>query len=155
LVFNVQRAIFQLYSGRPIYLDISIDSNRWPWKEYLTLIRCFFRVTDRTLHLSGRKAIYHFLYNHLTLLTQLYVRLSILLICGKQTLENTEGAVKNGQSREICNTGYTRRRKTKHNTLCVRHHHTQAYTNNGRKTPTLPQTTGGKDEPRIARMRKS
>ncbi len=28
-------------------------------------------------------------------------------------LENTEGAIKNGQSREIGNIGYTRRRKTK------------------------------------------
>jgi len=33
-------------------------------------------------------------------------------------LENTKGAVKNGQSRETGNKGYTRRRKTKqkHNT---------------------------------------
>ena len=39
-------------------------------------------------------------------------------------LENTEGAIKNGQSRETGNIGYTRRRKTKekHNTICVRHH---------------------------------
>jgi hypothetical protein len=28
-------------------------------------------------------------------------------------LENTEGAIKNGQSRETGNIGYTRRRKTK------------------------------------------
>ena len=31
----------------------------------------------------------------------------------EQTLENTEGAVKNGQSRETDNIGYKRRRKTK------------------------------------------
>jgi hypothetical protein len=34
-------------------------------------------------------------------------------------LENTEGAITNGQSRETCNIGHTRRRKTKqkHNTI--------------------------------------
>jgi hypothetical protein len=38
-------------------------------------------------------------------------------------LENTEGAIKNEQSRETGNLGYTRRRKTKqkHNTICVGH----------------------------------
>jgi len=30
-------------------------------------------------------------------------------------LENTEGAIKNGQSRETGNIGYTRRRKTQYN----------------------------------------
>jgi len=37
-------------------------------------------------------------------------------------LENTEGAIKNGQSRETGNIVYTRRRKTKqtHNTICVK-----------------------------------
>ena len=42
-------------------------------------------------------------------------------------LENTEGAIKNGQSRETGNIGYTRRRKTKqkHNTICVGHHYAQ------------------------------
>ena len=30
-------------------------------------------------------------------------------------LENTDGAIKNGQSRETGNIGYTRRRKTQHN----------------------------------------
>ena len=36
-------------------------------------------------------------------------------------LENTEGAILNGQFRETCNIGHARRRKTKqkHNTLCV------------------------------------
>ena len=38
--------------------------------------------------------------------------------------EKTEEAVNNGQSREIDNTGHTRRRQTKHkkyNTICVGH----------------------------------
>jgi hypothetical protein len=67
------------------------------------------------------------------------------------TLENTEGAIKKGKSREIGNIGYTRRRKTKqkHNTICVGHHYVQANTNNVIKTCTLLQTTGGKNEPNI------
>ena len=42
-------------------------------------------------------------------------------------LENTEGAIKNEQSRETGNIEYTRRRKTKqnHNTICVGHHYAQ------------------------------
>ena len=46
-------------------------------------------------------------------------------------LENTEGAIQNGQSRETGNIGYTRRRKTKqkHNTICVGHHYAQTNTN--------------------------
>jgi hypothetical protein len=38
-------------------------------------------------------------------------------------LENTEGTIKNGQSRETSNTGHIRRGKTKqkHNTICVGH----------------------------------
>jgi len=53
----------------------------------------------------------------------------------KQTLENTEGAIKSGQSRETGNIGYTRRRKTKqkHNTKCVGHHYAQTSTNNVNK----------------------
>jgi hypothetical protein len=40
---------------------------------------------------------------------------------------NTEGAIKNGQSRENDNIGYTRRRQTKqiHNKICVGYHYTQ------------------------------
>ena len=36
-------------------------------------------------------------------------------------VENTEGAVKSGQSRETGNKGYIKRKKTKqkHNTICV------------------------------------
>jgi len=39
-------------------------------------------------------------------------------------LENTEGAMKNAQSRETGNIGYTRHRQTKqkHNTICVGQH---------------------------------
>ena len=51
-------------------------------------------------------------------------------------LDNIEGAIKNGQSREIGNIRYTRQRQTKqkHNTICVGHHHTQTNTNNINKT---------------------
>ena len=63
--------------------------------------------------------------------------------------KNTGGAIKNGQSRETGNIGYTRRRQTKqkHKTICAGHHYTQANTNNVNKTWVLLQTTGGKDEP--------
>ena len=69
-------------------------------------------------------------------------------------LENTEGAIKNGQSRETCNIEYTRWRQTKrkHNTVCVGHYNTQTNTNNVNKTCALLQTTGGKDEPSIVFM---
>jgi len=45
----------------------------------------------------------------------------------KQMLENTEGEIKNGQSRETGNIGHTRRRNTtqKHNTICAGHHYMQ------------------------------
>ena len=51
-------------------------------------------------------------------------------------LENTEGAINNGQSRETGNTGYTRRRQTKqkHNAIYVGHHYSQANTNDVNKT---------------------
>jgi len=60
-------------------------------------------------------------------------------------LENTEGAIKNGQSRETGNIGYIWQRKTnqKHNKICVGHHYTQTNIN---KTGALLQTTGGKDD---------
>jgi len=48
-------------------------------------------------------------------------------------IENTEGVIKNEQSRETGNIGYTRRRKKtkqKHNTICVWHHSTKTNTNN-------------------------
>ena len=67
----------------------------------------------------------------------------------KYTLEKNEVAIKNGQSRETGNIGYTRRRQTKqnHNTICGGHHYRQTITNNVNKTWTLIQTTGGKEEP--------
>jgi len=43
-------------------------------------------------------------------------------------LENTEEAIKNGQSRETDNIYMVHKVKTnttKHKTICVRHHHTQ------------------------------
>ena len=66
-------------------------------------------------------------------------------------LENTEGTIKNRQSREPGNIEYTRRRKTKqkYNTICVGHQYTQANTMNVIKTCTLIKTIGGKDEPNI------
>jgi hypothetical protein len=75
----------------------------------------------------------------------------------KSALENTEGSIKNGQSRETGNRGYTRRRQTKqkHNTICVGHHYTQAKTNNVNKTWTRLQTTGGKDDTEHLFMQKS
>jgi len=53
-------------------------------------------------------------------------------------LENTDVAIKNEQSRDTGNIGYTRRRQTKqkHNTICVGHQYTQTNTNNVNKTCT-------------------
>ena len=58
-------------------------------------------------------------------------------------LDNTEGAIQNGQSRETGDIGYTRQRKTKqkHNTICVGHHYTQTNTNNVIKEIILEETT--------------
>ena len=73
-------------------------------------------------------------------------------------LEKIEEAIKNGQSREMSNLGYTRQRKTKqkHNTISVGHHYMQTNTNNVNKTWSLLQTTtGGKDELNIVFMQKS
>jgi hypothetical protein len=55
--------------------------------------------------------------------------------------------MKNWQSRETDNIGFTIRRQTQHNTIYVGHHCAQANTNNVNKTWNLLQTTGGKDEP--------
>ena len=70
-------------------------------------------------------------------------------------LENTEGAIKNGQSRETGNIGYTRyktktnKTKQNYNTIWIGHHYTKTNTNKVNKTWSLLQTTGGKDEPNI------
>ena len=51
-------------------------------------------------------------------------------------LDNIEVAIKNEQSRETGNIGYTRRRQTKekHNIICAGHDYTQTNTNNVNKT---------------------
>ena len=70
---------------------------------------------------------------------------------------NTEGTLKNGQSKETGNIWYTRRRQTKqkHNIISVGHHYTQTTTNNVNKTWAFQQKTGVKDEPNIVFMCKS
>ena len=65
--------------------------------------------------------------------------------------KKTEGAIKNGQSREAGNIGYT---KQKHNTLCVGHDYTEASTTDVNNTWSLQQTTVGKNEPNIVSMQK-
>jgi len=50
----------------------------------------------------------------------------------------------------------TIRRQTKQkNTICVGHHYTSTNTNKVNQTWALLQTTGGKDDPNVAFMRKS
>jgi hypothetical protein len=58
----------------------------------------------------------------------------------QQVLENIEGAIKNGQSRETGNIGWTTRRgtKQKHNTICIRHYYAQTNTNNVNKVKHEP-----------------
>ena len=72
----------------------------------------------------------------------------------KKTLENTEGAIKNGQSRETGNTRHRTKTQTKqkHSTIYIGHHYTKTNTNNVNKAWNLLPTTGDKDEPN---MRKS
>jgi hypothetical protein len=57
----------------------------------------------------------------------LYCQYSKICIHHRKTLKNSEGAIKNGQSRENGNIGYTRQRQAKqtHNKICVGHHYTQ------------------------------
>jgi hypothetical protein len=55
-------------------------------------------------------------------------------------LENTEGAIKKGQSRENLE---------KHITICAGHYHTK-HTNNVIMACAFLQTTGEKNEPNIA-----
>jgi len=66
---------------------------------------------------------------------------------GKQTFENTEGAIKKGQPTE------RRKSKQRHNTIWVGHHYAQTNTNNVNKTCSLLQTTRGNDEPNIGFIR--
>jgi hypothetical protein len=61
---------------------------------------------------------------------------SIALYCVlPQTLQNTDGVIKNGQSRETDSIGYTSRRQTKQkqNTTCVGHHYPQQNTTSIRR----------------------
>ena len=55
-------------------------------------------------------------------------------------MDNTEGAIKNGQSRETGNIWYTRREQTKQ--IHKKHNHVK-------KTRASPQRTGFKYEPNI------
>ena len=61
-------------------------------------------------------------------------------------------AIKNEQSREAGNIGYTRlsksKQKTKHS-MCCGHYYTQTNTNNVNKTWALSQTIEGKAEPNM------
>ena len=61
---------------------------------------------------------------------------SIALYCVlPQTLQNTDGVIKNGQSRETDSIGYTSRRQTKQkqNTTCVGHNYPQQNTTSIRR----------------------
>ena len=62
-------------------------------------------------------------YKLLILISILYVYIYIYILI-KYTLENSKGAIKNGQSRENGKIGYKRQRKPKHNTICVGQHYT-------------------------------
>ena len=62
------------------------------------------------------------MYRYMMRTAMIFVRFCFsFLERNKYTPENTEGVIKNRQSRETGKIGYTRRRKTKenHNTLCV------------------------------------
>jgi len=61
-------------------------------------------------------------------------------------IENTEAAMKKGQSRK---TGNIDENTKKQNTICAGHHSIQVITNNVNKTCVLLQTTGGKGEPNL------
>ena len=73
-------------------------------------------------------------------------------------LENTEGAIKNGQSRDTLNVGHRTEEEVKQNKNTQ---HKMCWTplltntNNINKTGALLQPTGGDDEPNIGFRRKS
>ena len=64
-------------------------------------------------------------------------------------LENTEGAIKKGQSRETVNIGCTRRRQRKTKNKIRQYVLDITKRKETHKIWTLLQTTGGKDEPNI------
>ena len=67
--------------------------------------------------------------------------------------KNTEGAIKNGQSRETGNTEHTGRRKTKqkHNTIYIGHHYTQWPKEKRQKTNNYLQNSTHKTKDRVTR----
>ena len=56
----------------------------------------------------------HLYQNIIIMVTSQFYTLEFIYAVLKKTLENNEGTIKNGQSRETGSIGYTRRRKTKH-----------------------------------------
>ena len=70
----------------------------------------------------------------------------------KINIRETEGAIKNGQSRENgqhwVHKTQDKQNKT-HNTMYVGYHHTKTNTNNVNKTWALLQKTGGEDKHRF------
>jgi hypothetical protein len=56
----------------------------------------------------------HSYQNIIIMVTSQFYTLEFIYAVLKKTLENNEGTIKNGQSRETGSIGYTRRRKTKH-----------------------------------------
>jgi len=68
---------------------------------------------------------YHRLLYNVNLIKQ-----NVCSFCYNKRKRISKGAIKNVQSRETDNIGYTRRRQTKqkHNTICVGHHYTQTNT---------------------------
>ena len=58
----------------------------------------------------------------------------LIQLLGTYNLLNPPGAIKNGQSRETDNIGYTRRTIKTHNAICAEHHYTRTNTNNINQT---------------------
>ena len=81
------------------------------WQLYKIVHTCLFfyinLIKIRSLTCSPRLQIYHGMW-----------------VLRRSTLENTEGAIKNGQSREVGYIGY----EQKHNAICIEHHYAQTNT---------------------------
>ena len=79
----------------------------------------------------------------------------LLLAIWCKTLENTEGAIKKGQSRETDNIDEDEDKQSKTTTQYVLNtNYAQTNTNKVNKTFVLLHKTGGKDESHIVFMRK-